>query len=104
MNLPSFYQGGLGLPDRDYYFKNDPATLAIIASYQTYLTKLFTLTGADTATAAKNVAAVYNLEKQIATAHLTNVALRDPQTNYNKMAVAALDKSMPNIGWMNLLT
>jgi len=104
MNLPSFYQGGLGLPDRDYYFKNDPATLAIIAAYQTYLTKLFTLTGADTATAAKNVAAVYNLEKQIATAHLTNVALRDPQTNYNKMAVAALDKSMPNIGWMNLLT
>lgn len=104
MNLPSFYQGGLGLPDRDYYFKNDPATLAIISAYQTYLNKLFTLTGSDAATAAKNVEAVYNLEKQIATAHLTNVELRDPQTNYNKMAVAALDKSMPNIGWMTLLT
>jgi putative endopeptidase len=104
MNLPSFYQGGLGLPDRDYYFKNDPATLAIISAYQTYLTKLFTLTSTDAATAAKNVEAVYNLEKQIATAHLTNVELRDPQTNYNKMAVAALDKSMPNIGWMSLLT
>ena len=103
MNLPSFYQGGLGLPDRDYYFKNDPATLAIITAYQTYLTKLFTLTGSDEATAAKNVALVYNLEKQIAAAHLTNVELRDPQTNYNKMAVTALDKSMPNISWNSLL-
>ncbi|MFY7965961.1 MAG: M13 family metallopeptidase [Chitinophagaceae bacterium] len=103
MNIPSFYQGGLGLPDRDYYFKNDPATLDIIKAYQTYLTKLFTLTGVDATTAAKNVEAIYNLEKQIANAHLTNVELRDPQTNYNKMAVTALDKSMPNFGWATLL-
>ena len=43
------------------------------------------------------------MEKQIAAAHLTNVELRDPQTNYNKMAVTALDKSMPNISWNSLL-
>ena len=104
MNIPSFYQGGLGLPDRDYYFKTDAATLDIIKAYQTYLTKLYTLTGVDAATAAKNVEAVYNLEKQIANAHLTNVELRDPQTNYNKMGVVALDKSMPNIGWASLLS
>jgi putative endopeptidase len=104
MNLPSFYQGGLGLPDRDYYFKTDPATLDIIKSYQTMVAKMFTLTGVDAATATKNVEAVYNLEKQIAAAHLTNIQLRDPQTNYNKTAVAALDKSMPNIGWTSLLT
>ena len=103
MNIPSFYQGGLGLPDRDYYFKTDAATLDIIKAYQTYLAKLYTLTGVDAATAAKNVEAVYNLEKQIANAHLTNVELRDPQTNYNKMGVVALDKAMPNIGWASLL-
>ena len=46
---------------------------------------------------------VYALEKQMAASHRTNVELRDPQTNYNKMAVADLDKQMPAIGWKELL-
>ena len=103
MNLPTLYQSGLGLPDRDYYFKTDPATLDVIKAYKKYINKLFTLTGSDSATAAKNVETVYELEKQIATEHLTNVQLRDPQANYNKMAVADLEKSMSNIGWMSFL-
>jgi putative endopeptidase len=45
---------------------------------------------------------VYDLEKQLAASHRTNVELRDPQTNYNKMAVADLDKKMPVIGWSNM--
>lgn len=103
MNLPSMYQGGLGLPDRDYYFKEDPATKDIITAYKTYITKLFTLTGVDAATAAANTETVYALEKQIAQKHSTNIELRDPQTNYHKMAVSALNSSMPNIGWNSLL-
>ena len=104
LNLPSFYQGGLGLPDRDYYFKNDAATVAVIEAYKKYLQTLFKLTGSDEATALKNTETIYNFEKQLASSHLTNVELRNPQINYNKMAVADLEKSMPEIGWGNLLS
>ena len=103
VNLPTFYQGGIGLPDRDYYFKTDAATLDIIKAYKNYVRKLFTLTGTDSGTATTNVDLVYNLEKQIATEHLTNVELRNPQVNYNKMAVASINESMKNMGWMSLL-
>ncbi|MEP7256365.1 MAG: M13 family metallopeptidase [Ferruginibacter sp.] len=102
-NIAVYYQAGLGLPDRDYYFKTDAATQSVVKAYQTYMQKLFTLTGDDSATAAKNMMAVYELEKQIAASHRTNVELRDPQSNYNKMAVADLEKKMPVIGWAALL-
>ena len=104
MNIASFYQAGLGLPDRDYYFKTDPATQAIVKAYQQYMQKLFTLTGDDSATAVKKMTAVYALEKQLAGSHRTNEDLRDPQSNYHKLAVAALDKQMPVIGWSSQLT
>ncbi|CAF3947455.1 unnamed protein product, partial [Rotaria sp. Silwood1] len=103
MNIPSLYQGGLGLPDRDYYFKTDAASLDVIKAYQTFVKKMFTLTGTDEATATKNVDIVYNFEKMLAGAQSTNIEMRDPQTNYHKMSVADLDKKMPNIGWSSLL-
>ncbi len=102
-NIAVYYQTGLGLPDRDYYFKPDATTQAVVKAYQIYMQKLFTLTGDDSATAAKNMMAVYALEKQMAASHRTNVELRDPQSNYNKMAVADLEKKMPVIGWKELL-
>ncbi|MFP5039766.1 M13 family metallopeptidase [Parasediminibacterium sp. JCM 36343] len=102
MNILSFSQAGLGLPDRDYYFKTDPATVAIQKAYQAYLAKLFTITGTDSVKAAKNVASIYDLEKQLATSHRTNVELRDPQSNYNKMAVTDLQKTMPVFDWKGL--
>jgi putative endopeptidase len=99
VNTIAFLQGGLGLPDRDYYFQNDPATLKIVAAYQKLLATLFTLTGTDSATAVKNATAVYKLEKQFAGAHRTNVDLRNPELNYNRFPVVALEAKMPNIGW-----
>jgi len=103
INILGFYQSGLGLPDRDYYFKTDAATLKIQAAYKKRLKKLFVLTGSDTITAAKNADAIYELEKQIATSHRTNVELRDPQSNYNKLAVADLQKQMPVFDWVTVL-
>ena len=102
-NIAIYHQAGLGLPDRDYYFKNDASTQTVVNGYQQYIRTLFALTGADSATALKKAAVVYALEKQLAASHRTNVELRDPQSNYNKMAVADLDKKMPAIGWKNLL-
>ncbi|MFL9482004.1 M13 family metallopeptidase [Chitinophagaceae bacterium LWZ2-11] len=103
MNIAIYSQGGLGLPDRDYYFKTDPNSLAIIKAYQTYMQKLFTLTGDDSVTAAKKVVAVYDLEKQMASSHRTAEELRDPSSNYNKFAVATLDQQEPTFAWKTTL-
>ncbi len=104
MNIPSLYQGGLGLPDRDYYFKTDSSSVKVINAYKEYVKKVFMLTGTDEATATKNVDIVYNFEKMLAASQSTNVELRDPQTNYHKMAVVELDKKMPNFGWTSVLS
>ncbi|MES1222065.1 MAG: M13 family metallopeptidase, partial [Bacteroidota bacterium] len=102
-NIAVFTQAGLGLPDRDYYFKTDASTQAVVKAYQGYIQKIFQLTGDDSATAIKNTLVVYNLEKQMAGSHRTAVELRDPQSNYNKMAVADLTKQMPVFAWKTTL-
>jgi putative endopeptidase len=103
LNIAHLYQTGIGLPERDYYFKTDVPGVAIQQAYKTYLAKLFQLTGSDTSTAAKNAAIVYNIDKQLASSHRTNIELRDVNANYNKMPVATLVKRHPNIGWQNVL-
>ncbi len=103
MNIAVFSQGGLGLPDRDYYFKTDPATQEIVTAYKNYLQKLFTLTGDDSATAAKKVMAVYTLEKDMAGSHKTNVQLRDPESNYHMIKLDALAKTDATFDWKSTL-
>jgi putative endopeptidase len=103
VNIAQFYQTGIGLPEREYYFKTDSSTIKIQKAYKTYLSKLFQLTGTDAATAEKNANTVYDIEKQLAASHRTNVELRDVKANYNKLPVAALVKRHPNIGWTTLL-
>jgi len=99
MNIAIFSQGGLGLPDRDYYFKQDPATQAVVKAYQTFLRQLFVLDGVDSVAAGQKVEKVFALEKEMAASHKTNVELRDPNANYHKMALAGLDHSMPAFAW-----
>src|SRR5450432_2922866 len=65
-NIVVFSQGGLGLPDRDYYFKKDSGNLVVVNAYRTYVNKLFRLMGDDSIRAAKKTGLVYNLEKQMA--------------------------------------
>lgn len=99
MNMGHIYQSGIGMPDRDYYFKTDSATVAIQKAYKKYLTDLFTLTGSDSALAQKNAAIVYNIEKQLAASHKTNIEMRDIKGNYHKMPLAEINKRQTNIGW-----
>jgi putative endopeptidase len=103
MNIPVYSQAGIGLPDRDYYFKTDPQTLTVVDAYKTLLKKLFMLTGDDSSKASIEVAGIFELEKQMAASHKTNVELRDPQSNYHKMAVADLDKTEPVFAWKKTL-
>ncbi|MGM5470312.1 M13 family metallopeptidase [Flavobacteriaceae bacterium LMO-SS05] len=104
MNIAHAYQTGIGLPDRDYYFKSDAPTVAIQDAYKTYLGTLFQLTGSSTETAKKEANMVYNIDQQLAASHKTRVERRDVKANYNKMAVTDLEKSQPNIGWADLLS
>ncbi|HEY5826104.1 MAG TPA: M13 family metallopeptidase N-terminal domain-containing protein, partial [Cyclobacteriaceae bacterium] len=104
VNIAQFYQTGIGLPERDYYFNTDSSTLKIQAAYKKYLTRLFELTGTDATTAAKNATVTYEIEKQLAGAHRTNIEVRDVKANYNKLAVTALAKKHPNINWPTLLS
>ncbi|HEX4850047.1 MAG TPA: M13 family metallopeptidase N-terminal domain-containing protein, partial [Puia sp.] len=103
VNIAVFAQGGLGLPDRDYYFKKDSATLNVVKAYKTYIRKYFQLIGDDSSTAEKNMQLVYDLEKQLAGSHKNNVELRNPQANYHRESVAELDKRMPYFGWKTTL-
>lgn len=103
LNIAHIYQAGIGLPERDYYFKTDAPSVAIQQAYKTYLATLFQLTGSDAATATKDADIVYNIDKQLAASHRTKIELRDVNANYNKMAVASLAKEEPNIGWENIL-
>ncbi|QNF33672.1 M13 family metallopeptidase [Adhaeribacter swui] len=96
-------QGGLGLPDRDYYLKEDDRSKDIRAEYVKHVKNLFALLGDDTTTAGKNAAKVMELETRLAKASRTRVELRDPQANYNKMTLAQLQKLTPSTDWNILL-
>jgi len=96
-NVAQFDQDGLGLPNRDYYFNTDDATKKIREAYVAYITKLFVLTGVDAATAAKNAQDILKLETELAKSHSTPVELRDPIKNYNKFAVADIQKKISDV-------
>ena len=90
-------QGGLSLPDRDYYLKDDARSKAIRAAYQTYQVSLLLLLGDDQATAEKNAAAVTRIETRLAKISRTRVALRDRLSNYNKLTVEQASADYPNL-------
>ena len=94
----NLFQGGLSLPDRDYYLKDDARSKNIRAAYTTYLTNTFKMLGDAEATAAKKAATILRLETRLAKASKSRVELRDPEANYHKMTVAEANKMFPNLG------
>lgn len=103
INIAHFSQTGLGLPDRDYYFKTDSSTLAIQQAYLEYLATLFELTETEESSAKVDAANVYAIEKKLAESHKTRIERRIVKENYHKMAVAELNEKQPNIGWSTIL-
>lgn len=99
-----FYQGGIGLPDRDYYFDKDERTTNIRAEYVKHISKMFQLTGVDVTTADKNAANIMRMETAFAGASRKLEALRDPYANYNRMSIADVNKLCPAIPWESFLT
>lgn len=103
INMAHVYQAGIGLPDRDYYFKTDSSTLNIQQAYKKYISTLLRLTGIAPDAATKRADIVYGIEKEIAASHKTNIELRDIKANFNKRAVASISKTQPDISWGTLL-
>lgn len=97
------YQGGIGLPNRDYYFNNDERTTKIRNAYPAYVSEIFSLMGNDTAAATSKAKSVIALETKLAKSSRTLEALRDPYANYNKMAMAQLKNISPSIDWTKTL-
>jgi putative endopeptidase len=97
------HQGGLGLPDRDYYTKTDEDSKKKRAAYLKHVTKMLTLLGETPGKAAEDAKKIMALETSLAKASRTRVELRDPQKNYNKMSQADLQKLTPDWNWAGYL-
>jgi putative endopeptidase len=90
-------QGGLSLPDRDYYLKDSFADK--LKKYGEHVTRMFTLLGESPADAAAHAGTVVGLETELAKASRTRVELRDPIKNYNKFVGGEFASNTPALGW-----
>ena len=102
-NITQIGQGGLGMPDRDYYFKKDADTKAVQEAYLTHLKKLFGMMGDKPADAETHARIVMETETMLASASMTNVELRDIEKQYNKFTIAELEQKYPNSRWRSYL-
>ena len=92
-------QGGLGMPDRDYYLKDDPKSKQIRDDYATYVKTIFQLAGDSPEAAATEAANVIALETNLAKASLTRVQRRDPEATYHRMTLAEASTLTPHLAW-----
>jgi endothelin-converting enzyme/putative endopeptidase len=92
-------QGGIGLPDRDYYTKTDAKSEELRKQYVAHVQKMFELYGVPSAEAAKKAAAVMQIETDLAKGSLDNVARRDPEKLYHKISVKELQAMNPAFAW-----
>ena len=97
MNIMNEYQAGFSLGEKEYYIDNDEHTRHIRAEYLAYIEKLFNLFDLDDA--ATKAQTVLRLETRLAKAAFSNVELRDPQRNYNKMSIDELQQLVPQVDW-----
>ncbi len=93
-------QGGLGLPDKDFYFRTDEKSKKNLEAYKQYIKSLFTLAGLDkTVSAEKQMQHVIEIETLLANASMSRVELRDPEKTYNLYTIEKLKADYKNIDW-----
>lgn len=98
-NVGYLMQGGLGMPDREYYVSTDKAMAEYRTQYQTYVTDILKLSGVAEADAAKQAKAIVDLETKIARAHANIVDSQDVHKANNPWEAAAFAKKAPGIDW-----
>jgi len=97
--LPEADQGGLGLPDREYYLKGDDKSKKLRQEYLEHMQKMFVLLGDKPLAAAENATAVLDLETALAKGSMSRVERRDPAALYHKMSRAELQALTPDFNW-----
>ena len=97
MNILNEYQAGFALGEKEYYLDEDEQTKKIRDAYVAYVEKQFGIFGFENA--AEKAQTVLRLETRLAKAAYSNVELRDPQRNYNKMSVDELQQLVPQVNW-----
>lgn len=94
-------QGGLGLPDRDYYLKKDPKFTKIREQYVQHIARSLELLGDTKDNAARDAGIVMDIETNLAKASMSQIEQRDPHAIYNVMNLVQLDKTTPNFSWQD---
>src|SRR5271169_1859734 len=97
-------QGGLGLPDRDYYTKGDAKSKSLREAYRVHVAKLFDISGVSPDRAKADADVVMALETKLAEPSITRVENRDPQKTYNKRTLAALAAEAPGFDFPRYFT
>jgi putative endopeptidase len=92
-------QGGLSLPNRDYYIKTDDKSVETLKKFHAHVQKMFVLAGESEAQAATDAGTVITLETAMAKAEMDNVKRRDPKNINNKMSLAQIRELTPSIDW-----
>jgi len=93
------WQGGLGLPEREYYLKQDDKSKQLRDAYVKHVAKMFELSGDSSDAAATEAATVLGIETSLATASMKNTDLRDPHKTYHRMNMAELETMTPDFNW-----
>jgi endothelin-converting enzyme/putative endopeptidase len=97
--IAQIYASGLGMPDRDYYVKQEPRFKEAREKYLQHVAAMFRLAGENAEAAKKAADTVMRMETQLAQASLDNVALRDPKATDHKTNFADLQKQTPHFDW-----
>jgi endothelin-converting enzyme/putative endopeptidase len=92
-------QGGMGMPDRDYYLKDDPKSVELRKQYAAHVAKMLELVGEPADQAAADAGAVMKIETGLAKGALDRVSRRDPQLTFHKLTVHELVSLNPAIDW-----
>jgi putative endopeptidase len=92
-------QGGLGLPDRDYYTRTDDKSKQLLQQYEDHVAKMLQLAGDDAAKASAESKSIVELETRLAESSMTRVDRRDPDKTYHKMNRSELQTLTPNWSW-----
>ncbi|MEO5890154.1 MAG: M13 family metallopeptidase [Ferruginibacter sp.] len=103
VNALQMWQTGIGLPEREYYFKTDSSTINIREAYVKNITTILVMIGDDSVKAKEAAVNIMSLETKLALVNRKLEDLRDPYANYNKMAIGDLSKLSPLVDWNNYM-
>jgi putative endopeptidase len=99
MNIARLFQGGLGLPEKSFYFRDDPKSESIRKEYVAHIGRMLQLLGSDADAATRNADAILKLETALAESSMSRLDMRDPHALYHKIHVSELATLCPAIDW-----